>query len=174
VWESGCIGPHFLDLGTSWRSVDSSTPRPFYPRGKTPRYPLDRRLGGPGLDYEEKKKFLTLPGLWPLGRTACSQSLYRLRYPGLSIIWNLAILKLIYIVVYFTYEANNPFQLRHLCFNRTHWLCKRSSYYVRQWTAFSASCLLHTYSHALKLQGYINFIVYTNLSSLDSVSLICQ
>jgi hypothetical protein len=36
------------------------------------------------LDDEEKRKFLTLPGLglWPLGRPARSQSLYRLRYPG--------------------------------------------------------------------------------------------
>jgi hypothetical protein len=25
----------------------SFTPRPLYPRGKTPRYPLDRKLGGP-------------------------------------------------------------------------------------------------------------------------------
>jgi hypothetical protein len=42
-----CIDPHFLDLDTSWRSVVSFTPRPLYPRGKSPRYPLDRRLGGP-------------------------------------------------------------------------------------------------------------------------------
>jgi hypothetical protein len=37
-----------------------------------------------GLDDVEKKKFLTLPGfeLRPLGRTARSQSLYRLSYPG--------------------------------------------------------------------------------------------
>jgi hypothetical protein len=25
----------------------SFTPRPLYPQGKSPRYPLDRRLGGP-------------------------------------------------------------------------------------------------------------------------------
>jgi hypothetical protein len=42
VWWSGCIGPHFLDLGTSWRLVVS-----FTRRGKSPRYPLDMRLGGP-------------------------------------------------------------------------------------------------------------------------------
>jgi hypothetical protein len=37
-----------------------------------------------GLDYVEKRKFLTLPTLElrPLGRPARSQSLYRLRYPG--------------------------------------------------------------------------------------------
>jgi hypothetical protein len=36
-----------------------------------------------GLDDFEKRKFLTLPGrkLGPLGRPACRQSLYRLRYP---------------------------------------------------------------------------------------------
>jgi hypothetical protein len=36
---SGCIDPRFFDLGTSWR--------PLYLRGKRPRYPFDRRLGGP-------------------------------------------------------------------------------------------------------------------------------
>jgi hypothetical protein len=56
------------------------------PRGKSPRYPLDRRLGGPqsGLDDLEKRKFLTPPGLelQSLSRPARSQSLYRLRYSG--------------------------------------------------------------------------------------------
>jgi hypothetical protein len=66
--------------------VVSFTPRPLYRRGKGPRYPLDRRLGGPQsrLDAPEKRKFLTLPGLElrPLGRPARSHSLYRLSYPG--------------------------------------------------------------------------------------------
>jgi hypothetical protein len=37
-----------------------------------------------GLDDVEKRKFFTLSGLElrPLGRSARSQSLYRLRYPG--------------------------------------------------------------------------------------------
>jgi hypothetical protein len=42
----GCIDPHFLDLGTNWRWVVSFTPLPIYTRGKSPLYPLDRRLGG--------------------------------------------------------------------------------------------------------------------------------
>jgi hypothetical protein len=46
VWGSGCIGPRFLDLGTSWRWVVSFTLRSLYHRGKSPRYPLDRMLGG--------------------------------------------------------------------------------------------------------------------------------
>jgi hypothetical protein len=36
-----------LDLGTRWRRVVSFTPMPLYHRGKSPRYPLDRRLGAP-------------------------------------------------------------------------------------------------------------------------------
>jgi hypothetical protein len=44
--RSGCIDPHFLDLGISWRWEVSSTPRPFYHRGNSSWYPLDRRLGG--------------------------------------------------------------------------------------------------------------------------------
>jgi hypothetical protein len=45
--------------------VVSVTLLPLYLRGKRPRYPLDRRLGGPrgGLDDVEKRKFLLLPGL---------------------------------------------------------------------------------------------------------------
>jgi hypothetical protein len=37
-----------------------------------------------GVDYMERRKFLNLPGLElrPLGRSARSQSLYQLRYPG--------------------------------------------------------------------------------------------
>jgi hypothetical protein len=33
-------------LGTIWRRVVSFAPLPLYPRGKSPRYPLDKRLGG--------------------------------------------------------------------------------------------------------------------------------
>jgi hypothetical protein len=36
-----------FDLGSTWRWVFSFTPRPLYPRGKSPRYPLDRGLGEP-------------------------------------------------------------------------------------------------------------------------------
>jgi hypothetical protein len=46
VLESGGIAPRILDLGTRWRWVVSFTPRPLYSRGKSPCYPLDRRLGG--------------------------------------------------------------------------------------------------------------------------------
>jgi hypothetical protein len=33
-------------LGTRWRWVVSFTPRPIYSQGKSPWYPLDRRLSG--------------------------------------------------------------------------------------------------------------------------------
>jgi hypothetical protein len=46
-WGSGGIAPRSLDLGTRWRWVISFTPQPLYPQGKSPWYPLDRRLGGP-------------------------------------------------------------------------------------------------------------------------------
>jgi hypothetical protein len=45
-WESGGIAPRIIDLGTRWRRVVSFTPRPLYPQGKSPWYPLDRRMGG--------------------------------------------------------------------------------------------------------------------------------
>jgi hypothetical protein len=54
-WGSGSIAPRILDLGTR---VVSFTHRPLYPQGKSPWYPLDRRLGGPqsrsGRGREEK------------------------------------------------------------------------------------------------------------------------
>jgi hypothetical protein len=37
----------FLDLSASWRRVVSFTTRPLYSRGKSPWYPLAKRLGGP-------------------------------------------------------------------------------------------------------------------------------
>jgi hypothetical protein len=53
------------------------------------RAPGTHWIGGwvgpiPGLDVVENRKFLPLPGLElrRLGRPACSQSLYRLRYPS--------------------------------------------------------------------------------------------
>jgi hypothetical protein len=85
---SECIDPHFLDLGTSWRSGASFTPLLLYLRGKSLRFPLDRRLGVPqsqSLLYGEEK-ILTLPGLelQPLGRPARRQSLYRLSHPAVT------------------------------------------------------------------------------------------
>jgi hypothetical protein len=58
----------FFDLGTRWRWVVSFTPRPLYPPGKNPGYPLDMRLGGTqsrsGRGGEEKSS-QHLPGLEP-------------------------------------------------------------------------------------------------------------
>jgi hypothetical protein len=80
------IDPHFLHLCTSWKWVVSFTPRPLYPRGKSPQYPLDVRLCGPqsqsGRRGEEKILDPTGTKTRPLGRPARSQSLYRLRYPS--------------------------------------------------------------------------------------------
>jgi len=48
--------------------VVSFTPRPLYPQGKSPWYPLDRRLDGPQsravLDAVVKRK-IPLPGIEP-------------------------------------------------------------------------------------------------------------
>jgi hypothetical protein len=57
-WGSGGIVPGILYLSTGWRLVVSFTPWLLYPQGKSPWYPLDRRLGGPqncsGYGGEEK------------------------------------------------------------------------------------------------------------------------
>jgi hypothetical protein len=46
-WGSVGIASRIFDLGTKWRRVVSFTTRTLYPQGKSPWYPLDRRLGGP-------------------------------------------------------------------------------------------------------------------------------
>jgi hypothetical protein len=56
----------FFDLGTRWRWVVSFTPRPLYLQGKSPRYPLDRRLGvlqGRSGRYGEEKNSQPPPGI---------------------------------------------------------------------------------------------------------------
>jgi hypothetical protein len=71
-----------LDLGTRWEWVVSVTPLPrFYSRGKDPRYPLYRRLGGPQSrsgHRGQRKNPLLLPGIEPRspGRPVRSQTLY--------------------------------------------------------------------------------------------------
>jgi hypothetical protein len=63
-------------------------PAALYPRGKDPRYPLDRRLGGPQkpvwTQRIEEKSFCPCRGSNP-GRPARSQTLYCLSYPGSNI-----------------------------------------------------------------------------------------
>jgi hypothetical protein len=59
----------------------------LYARGKDPRYPLDRRLGGPQSQSGHRgysKNLLPLSGIEPrsLSRPVCSQTLYWLSYPG--------------------------------------------------------------------------------------------
>jgi hypothetical protein len=44
-----------LDLGTRWRCVVSFTSLPLYPRENSPKYLLDRRLGGPQSKSTEEK-----------------------------------------------------------------------------------------------------------------------
>jgi hypothetical protein len=80
IWESGYIDPRILDLGTScW--VVSFTPRPLYPRRRTPGIHWIGGCVGPWTGLEdEKRKISPLQGLVlrPLSRPAHSQSLYRL------------------------------------------------------------------------------------------------
>jgi hypothetical protein len=67
-WGSGGIAPRILDFVTRRRGVVSFTPRPLYLQGKSPCYPLNRRLIGlhnpSGRDGEEKNSH-PLPGLEP-------------------------------------------------------------------------------------------------------------
>jgi hypothetical protein len=68
---SGCIDPHFLYLGTSWRLVASFVSDPFAPCTHWRGGWVDHRIG---LADVGKRKFLKLPAfeLRPLGRPARS------------------------------------------------------------------------------------------------------
>jgi hypothetical protein len=68
---SGCIDPHFLDLGTSWRWVVSFKLQPPYLQGKGPRYLLYRRLGGLQSRSEQHGEVKILPL-----RISCSRVLF--------------------------------------------------------------------------------------------------
>jgi hypothetical protein len=46
-WGSGGMAPRIFKLGARWRWVASFKHRPLCSQGKSPRYALDRRLGGP-------------------------------------------------------------------------------------------------------------------------------
>jgi hypothetical protein len=76
----------FSLLGTNWWWVVGFMPQPLYPQGKSPWYPLDRRLGGPQSRSKRHGEVKTLAptGTWTptLGCPARGQSLYWLSYPG--------------------------------------------------------------------------------------------
>jgi hypothetical protein len=78
-WVSGDIAPRILDLGIRRRRVVSFTDRLLYQHGKSPWYPLDKRLGGPHSrsGHGSEEKFPNPPGTWTPDRPARSQSLYR-------------------------------------------------------------------------------------------------
>jgi hypothetical protein len=45
LWHPG-TAPRIVNLSTIWRWVASFTPRPLYPRNKSPRYPFDIEMDG--------------------------------------------------------------------------------------------------------------------------------
>jgi hypothetical protein len=59
------MDPRIVDLSTSWRRMVSFTSRPIYPRGKSPRYPLDRSWVDhiTGLHDVKRRKILNLARL---------------------------------------------------------------------------------------------------------------
>jgi len=59
VWRTAGITPHILTLDTRWRWAVRFTLWPIFPRGKSSRYLLDRRLGW------LQSKSLSLEGIEP-------------------------------------------------------------------------------------------------------------
>jgi hypothetical protein len=67
-WGSEATALHILDLRNRWRGVVSFTLWRFYSQGKSPWYPLDRRLGGPQNRFRgggEEKNSQPLPKIEP-------------------------------------------------------------------------------------------------------------
>jgi len=82
-WESGGIAPRILNLGTRRRWLVRFTSRPLYPRGKSPRHSMKRRMGGSqsrterGGPDKKKKNSITLAPTWTESRSSSSKpSLY--------------------------------------------------------------------------------------------------
>jgi hypothetical protein len=46
-WGVEVLLHSFFVFATRWKWVVSFTPWPLYPQGKSPWYPLDKRMGGP-------------------------------------------------------------------------------------------------------------------------------
>jgi hypothetical protein len=63
--QTGGTVPLILYFSTKWRHVVSFTLQPIYPSGKSNRYPLNRRQGGPrtGLNSLGKTKYLHVLGI---------------------------------------------------------------------------------------------------------------
>jgi hypothetical protein len=68
----------FFELDTRWRCMVSCTPWPLYPQGKSPWYPLYRRLDGPQIRSGhggEEKNSQPPPGIEPLNPDRPARSL---------------------------------------------------------------------------------------------------
>jgi len=71
----------FFNLCARWGWVVNATPRPLCSRERD-RYPLYRRLDGPQGRPRRVWKITPPTGIRSPDCTACSESLYRLSYPG--------------------------------------------------------------------------------------------
>jgi hypothetical protein len=63
-WGSGSRAPCILNHGSRWKWVVSFTSQLLYPWGKSPLFPLDRRLGGPRVSLDavaKRKNFIIAP-----------------------------------------------------------------------------------------------------------------
>jgi hypothetical protein len=61
VWRSGYINSCILDLGISLEVSNQLHASAVFSRGKRPRYPLERRLGGPRTGPDDMKSRKILP-----------------------------------------------------------------------------------------------------------------
>jgi hypothetical protein len=102
-----------LNHGTGWRWVVSFGPRPLYPRRKSPRYPSDKRLGGPQNRSGRcgGEKILHLPESSP-GHPARRYTDWAIPAPHLLYKWN-NFVSFKFIILY--YYAISGYNSNELC-----------------------------------------------------------
>jgi hypothetical protein len=83
-WERRYSSYSYLILALDGVSGQRQDPGALYPRGKEPRFPLDRRMGGPGagLDAGARRKILCPCRRSNPDRPARNKTLYCLSYRG--------------------------------------------------------------------------------------------
>jgi hypothetical protein len=140
--------------------VVSFTPRPLYPQGKSSRYPLDRRLGGPQSRFGqgvEEKNFQPPPGIEPYNPDRPVRSLVVIP-TKLSRLWFYVILNysLTYLLTYLLTHSLTHSMVQDIIWKAdSHSACQKIScflYGTRRFITVFTKCHHWTLSWASRIQ----------------------
>jgi hypothetical protein len=123
--------PLICNLGNRWRV--SFTLRPLCPWGRSPQYPLDRRLDGPqaALDAVEKTEaFTTVGDRTPIPRSSSP-------WPSHYTNWTILVLrKYLYVHILFQYQSSGYFNMY------VHWALCLCCHFGSDRREFCINCVL--------------------------------